>query len=93
MVLDRRGEDLEERMLDFAARESPACFFNDRLEAYPTIACQPSAFSMALDKLCGGVAEENRLTKAPSRPTRNLVKFHLMLSVPRNPRAFDFKKT
>ncbi len=52
-----------------------------------------SAFSIAPDKLFGEVTEEKRPITTPSRPTRNLVKFHLMLSLPRNPLAFDFKKT
>lgn len=52
-----------------------------------------SAFSMAPIRLFGEVAEEKRPITTPSRPTRNLVKFHLMLSLPRNPFAFDFKKT
>ncbi len=48
------------------------------------------AFSIARVKLIGEVVGENLAKTSPSRPTKNLVKFHLILSLPKMPLAFDF---
>jgi len=51
---------------------------------------QPKAFSMSFDSSSGFVWGAKRSRTLPSRPIKNLVKFHLMASVPSTPGAADF---
>jgi hypothetical protein len=49
-----------------------------------------SSFSITFRRASGFVVGANRVTTSPWRSTRNLVKFHLMLSLPSRPRASFF---